>query len=208
MRPTIAPCLLNQGRKIPRRDYWVDSLEDSGIVGLEQLQVGYSLVALSALTDPTHLRIILRKSLAKMTDWNLDTLPSLPAGYVLQHYNEWIEPGCCCDLSNLGAWSDAATYTGEMWSMVWIGHPWTHVRAKGDLLYFAEPSEASPTDIPSLRDAVSLSRQDLLKAIEGARLKRQAFADRLLPLIEELKPPVPADKLLEILLMGQHGATR
>jgi hypothetical protein len=117
--------------KNPRgwRDYWTESLADSGILGLPLLDVGYSLVALSALTDPGILRTILRRSLetigvadlGKLED--LDELCSLCGGYVLQHQSYQMVPGCCGDLANLEEWSSAAAHPGEAWEMLWIGHP-------------------------------------------------------------------------------------
>jgi hypothetical protein len=194
--------------KNPRgwRDYWTESLADSGILGLPLLDVGYSLVALSALTDPGILRTILRRSLetigvadlGKLED--LDELCSLCGGYVLQHQSYQMVPGCCGDLANLEEWSSAAAHPGEAWEMLWIGHPWTHVRASGDLLHLAEPSELSAGD--ALVEALCLPRRELLDAIEAADRERDAFGERLLPLIEELHPRVPAGQVLDVLLRG------
>ena len=183
-----------------------DSLADSGIVGLTPLDVGYALVALSELTEPVALRKILEKSLEEMTDWDLDELGPLAGGYVLQHQGAVIAPGCCGDLSNLHDWAEAAMHTGDAWEMVWIGHPWTHVRASGDTLCFATPSELSPSD--QLAETLCLNRQELLDAVETARSERQSFGRRLLPLIQELAPRVAAQSVLDVLLVGHSHLPR
>jgi hypothetical protein len=196
------PLPTGSGAENPRgwKDYWTESLADSGIFGLAPLAVGHSLVALSDLTDAVVLRTILRKTLEDVADWNLDELGPLEGGYVLQHQDAVIAPGCCGDLSSLRDWAQAAAHTSEAWAMVWIGHPWTHVRACGDTLHLAAPSELSPSEDPA--EALSLQRQQLLDAIESARRERHAFGERLLPLIEELAPRVSAQSVLDVLLLG------
>ncbi len=61
--------------------------------------------------------------------------------------------------------------------MVWIGHPWTHVSAKQDVLTILEPSEE---DVPAAPTAFcSVSREVLVCAIARAAETVSAFGERL-----------------------------
>jgi hypothetical protein len=148
------------------------------------------------------LRTILRKALQDMTDWDLEELGPLSGGYVLQHGEILIAPGCCGDLANLHDWSVAAKHTSESWEMVWIGHPWTHVRASEDILHFAEPSEISAPVSPV--EALRLDRPQLQAAIAAAQSQRHSFGESVTLLIEELCPRVPVQEVVEVLLRGHH----
>jgi hypothetical protein len=180
--------------------WWKESLADSGITGLVPMPTGHSLVALSQLT-PEVISVILRRELAD-TNWILDELTALSGGYVLQLGSTSLPPSCCGDLSNLHEWRTAAEHTSEAWQMLWIGHPWSHVRATGSLLHLAEPSERSEPS--GLADALSIERDELRAAIAVAAEELARFADVLTPLVEEVGPAVPARDVVRVLLHGHR----
>jgi hypothetical protein len=95
--------------------------------------------------------------------------------------------------------------TGEDWQMVWIGHPWTHVRASGDILHFAKPSE-QPDSLGSFSEALCIHRQQLRDAVADAHSQRQSFGRRVEALVAELDPKVSAQAVVEVLLCG-HSAS-
>jgi hypothetical protein len=123
--------------------YWSDSLEDAGIVGLTPWHPGSWLVPLRAISDAHVLRTILLGTFDDFAERDADEIGPLRGGFVLSHGEAHILPGCCGDLANLENWQQAAAHADDCWTMVWIGHPWTHVRASGDLLQFAQPADES-----------------------------------------------------------------
>jgi len=84
--------------------------------------------------------------------------------------------------------------------MLWIGHPWTFARSSGDELRFVEPSERQDAD--GLNEVLSLSRAALLGAVSQAFEARNRFAERLLPVVEALKPRISAIDVVEVLVRG------
>ena len=126
----------------------------------------------------------------------------LSGGYFLSHEDRTIQPGYCCDLGNLESWRLAATDSTEAWWMVWIGHPWTFVRSSGDLLHFVEPSEQDNAD--GLTETILLSRAELLDAVARASTERSRFAERLLPVVQEMVPKVAPKLIVDVLVWG-HG---
>lgn len=178
--------------------YWADSLADAGITGLVDTPVASSLVSLDQLT-PAILRVVLAKEFADTT-WDLDDLGPLTGGYLLRAGTCTLRPGCCGDLTNLNDWRQAAEHTSEAWAMLWIGHPWSHVRATADVLHLAEPCERTDTD--RLVDALTLSRAELRDAVAAAARVLDRFEHLLLPLVEELRPRLPAGEVVRVLLRG------
>ncbi|MEU6716504.1 hypothetical protein ABZ897_33990 [Nonomuraea sp. NPDC046802] len=126
-------------------------------------------VRLSSLLGEDHLSVLVRSCLE--TDVTgltgraiLDTVACLPAGYQLRAGGETlVGPGCCCELSDLAGWRDAARHTGARPSMVWIGHPWVHVSADGDDLLLTGPTEGEGGP-----EMAWISRTALARAVQRA----------------------------------------
>lgn len=170
------------------RTLWAESLADAGITGLVQMAAGFELVALSQLT-PDILRIVLRKVLGRRHR-ELEELPALAGGFVLQVGSVVIAPGCCSDLGNFEEWRLAAECTSTDWQMLSIGHPWSHVRATGDLLHVAEPNEQIQTE--GLVAALQVDRADLRVAVARAGAELVHFENLLTPVVAELLPHLSA----------------
>jgi hypothetical protein len=186
--------------------YWSDSLEDAGIVGLTPWHPGSWLVPLRAISDAHVLRTILLGTFDDFAERDADEIGPLRGGFVLSHGEAHILPGCCGDLANLENWQQAAAHADDCWTMVWIGHPWTHVRASGDLLQFAQPADES-VGAADLVECIRLQRQSLVKAIDEAARELDLFADQLLPIIRGFKPRAVASRFVNILVRGHgHGS--
>ncbi|MEM1415064.1 MAG: hypothetical protein AAGH15_09200 [Myxococcota bacterium] len=179
--------------------FWRDCLADAGITDLTPWRPGSWLVPLDQFAASETLRKVLREELACVTDWRQE-IGALAGGYVLQHEGAVVLPGCCGDLSNLADWTLASESSLSAWQQVWIGHPWTHVRADGETLFFAEPSEDD--DVSLLTTAVSMPRRFLVDAIEEASQHRELFRGALTTVVREHAPPAAIDSVVEILLKG------
>lgn len=182
--------------------YWRSSLQDAGIVNLEPFQEGSQLVSVRHLKDEDVLDALLRAELGDV-EWDAEFLSPLEGGYVLSVSESHLKPGCCGSLADLEDWRRAAEHRSEIWSMVWIGHPWTHVSAKADTLTLLRSSDDDPPVDP--RVFCHLSREDLKAAIESAAEFLDSFRERLRPRVAAMKPTMPVDDILEILLRG-HAA--
>jgi hypothetical protein len=189
--------------------YWLDSLADSGIVGLKPF-LGYWLVAVSDLVHPQHLARLVEVWIDRCEAWagdtsddgtravNLDELGPLNGGYCLQAHGEgWVEPGCCSDLGNIEEWAKASVYRSEAWEMVWIGHPWVSVRYSEGLLVFSKPHESNFPD-----DWFAIEPGALNLAVDFARVKLEQFELTLLPIVERLVPRSEARDIVRILVRG------
>jgi hypothetical protein len=181
-------------------DRCVASLADSGLVGLAAFPIGSQFCPLDQLT-PEFVRIILQKELADVTEWNLDEVGPLSGGYVLTHGDALIAPGCCGDLSNLHDWSEAANSSSDDWQMVWIGHPWTHVRASGETLVFASPSDEASSPPP--QELVRIDREDFRRALADASRRRETFAKVVRAALEPICPRDIAPDVTRILVFGR-----
>ncbi len=145
------------------------------------------------LTDAHVLDVLLAED--GPGDWSI-----LPGGYALSVGSLELLPGCCGDLSNLNDWRQASEHASAEWKMLWIGHPWTHISARQDVLTLLRPSEQDPpVDVAPFG---SVSREGLSVAIERAALVVNAFAERLRPRIAAMDPTAPVAEVLEILLGG------
>jgi hypothetical protein len=182
--------------------YWSESLADAGIQGLIPWSRGSWFVTIDQLGDPGLLRLLVTRHRPDIATSDLEEIGPFSGGYILSHEDETIRPGCCCDLGDLESWRLAASNPTEAWSMVWIGHPWTFSRSSGDLVHFVEPSEQDTAD--GLPEIIHLSRAELLDAVARASAERNRFAERLLPVVQEMAPKVAANLIVDVLVRG-HG---
>jgi hypothetical protein len=95
--------------------YWLESLADSGIIGLTPVERGSWHVPTSEFTDPALLGRVLKLIFQKLSEAefsiDLECLP-LDGGLALrcQSQNVLIEPGCCGDLGNVASWRKVVGY--------------------------------------------------------------------------------------------------
>jgi len=168
------------------RRYWLDSLADSGVTGLEPLRAGSWHVPTRQFTDATILGRVLAVMLERLGGvepveplFDPECMSALFGGLLLCYEGRiLIEPGCCCDLGNIADWREAASYRGTDWQLVWTGHPWASIRFDGEMLVLSEPHENKP---PTARWKV---RPDLLcGAVDAAAHELEEFALRLQPVV-------------------------
>jgi hypothetical protein len=173
-------------------DYWRASLADAGVTGLDPVRVGSWCVPAAHITNAAVLDVFVEKVLrerlhvpAEELEMVVETpLAVVPGGHALIHDGTVVvEPQCCCDLTNLSEWRDAAAYRGADWRMLWIGHPWVGVRFRGELLEMTEPGALEEGDHPAeARYAIDPGR--LRAAISRAALPTRSFQRRLLAAVE------------------------
>ncbi len=177
------PLPAGSGRELPEEWYrfWLDSLGDSGVVGLIPLWPWSWLVPTRQLTDAVTLNAVLS---GIVRGWggpevlsDPDGEPVLDGGLALCCNDEvLIAPSCCGDLGCLSEWREAAEYRLPDWKMVWVGHPWVSVRFDEGWLLLSGPHES---DAPIARWAVK--PEELGRAVVAAEAELEDFARRLLP---------------------------
>src|SRR5262245_21050579 len=102
--------------------YWLDSLEDSGIVGLTPLLPGSWLVPTRWLVASARLERVLTAFLrarggAKVLSGE-EHIPILEGGLALRCNDDvLVTPTCCGDLGNLSEWRGAAEYRQHDWKI-------------------------------------------------------------------------------------------
>lgn len=166
--------------------YWLDSLADSGVVGIRPLFPASWQVSIRQLTDSTTLARIIE---AVVRDWGgpdslteSDSKPVLSGGLALLNGGEvLVTPGCCGDLGSLNDWREAAAYRRPEWAMLWIGHPWLSVRFEAGQLVLSEPHES---DAPVGRWSVKPDELD--RAVTAAEAELASFAGRLCPVLGDM----------------------
>jgi hypothetical protein len=182
------PLPVGTGPEMPEgwHRYWLDCLADSDITGLEPLRPASWHVPTKRLTDPTLLHNFLKVA---FDDWggpdifaDPECKPVLDGGLALLASGDVIVvPTCCVDLGSLSDWRQAAVYRGADWQMLWIGHPWLSVRYEVPWLVLSNLHES---DTPTGRWAVNAD--DLERAVAAAQGELEAFAVRMLPVLEAM----------------------
>ncbi len=180
--------------------HWRASLADAGIVGLSPVAPGSWLVAVTEFTDSSPLRILLEHALSGVDPSDTDEIAPPSGGYVLEHGEERLFPGCCGDLGNLEEWQKAAGHTSREWAMIWIGHPWVYVRAWGDRLQLSRTTEEGADDGHEV--AVEIDRASLANAVVQAERDRVDFGARVEAALSETVPRVARPSIVDIMLRG------
>lgn len=154
-------------------EYWRNSLAEVGLSGLDQITPGSWYVSTVQFTKPqleAFLQVIFE-------DWGgvnylsePDSQPLLNGGLAMdtEELGIIIEPTCCSDLGTAN-WKEAATFDGEEWKMLWIGHPWLYIKYEEPHLILSEPCESNgpaekwkiKPDI--LQEAVRIAEAELLR---------------------------------------------
>ncbi|MFK7789855.1 MAG: hypothetical protein AB8C95_10245 [Phycisphaeraceae bacterium] len=182
--------------------YWMDSLADAGIHGIEPFEPGSWFVSIDMLQSQEILRVLLNINCQGFNIDDLEGFSALPGGYFLTVDTKTLPPQCCCDLSNLNDWRKATSHRAVEWQMLWIGHPWTHVSAENDRLTLLEPTEEDPPS--TLKTFASFDRSELLSAVSRAEQLKDAFRNRLREIVAESfsESPLNHEEIIEILLNG------
>ena len=157
-------------------EYWRDSLADSGVSGISPIVPGSWHVSTSDLTSSQLekvLRVILDEwgGISSLND--PDSRPVLNGGLALRSDEQgvFIEPTCCSDLGNTANWKEAASFEGEQWEMLWIGHPWLSMKLQKPWLLLSDLHE---TDDPVERWAVK--PDELSRAVAAAEDELSRFS--------------------------------
>ncbi len=152
--------------------YWRDSLADSGIKGIEPIREASWYVATTSFSDSNQgalnrlLTIYWRHH--KETPESLLARECSPLSGGLAMINDsntpLLQPSCCGDLGNFMEWTTIMSDPPPKWTMLWIGHPWVHVKARGEWIDFSEESESNEPDRASFSAATDKVQRALLDA--------------------------------------------
>lgn len=197
--PTCGPAV---DHPEPWDAWWRACLADSDIVQVSAIQPGTWWVPIRGLSGSPHLDAALDGLLngddAEPPADPEEELLALPGGFVLCVGERRLLPQCCVDLSNIHDWIEAAGRQSETWSMLWIGHPWTHTRSLGDQLVLLEPTEEKEPREP--QEWGRVPRQALRRAAENALDELRDFADVLYPLMKARFPNHDGRKIAALLV--------
>ncbi|MBA4032830.1 MAG: hypothetical protein C0478_18330 [Planctomyces sp.] len=162
---------------------WRVSLADSGVSGINPMFPGSWLVCTSDVTS-TKLANILRVIIDKrggVSSLNNPRLKSVLSGGLALISDEQgilIEPTCCGDLGDIVNWKEAASYEGEEWKMLWIGHPWVSMKFQRPWLLLSDFHESSE---PVERWAVM--PHELMQAVNVAEAELIRFSKQIVPIL-------------------------
>jgi len=158
--------------------YWLDSLSDSNIVGVEPLSQGSWHVPISEFDEPEMLRRFLK---VVFDNWggidsplDPDSILGLNGGLALRSDDVLIEPGCCGDLGDAANWQEAAAYRKHEWKMLWTGHPYPSVKYEEPFLILSGQHDSEP---PKAR--WTIRPEELQRAVIAAFVELERFALRI-----------------------------
>jgi len=183
--------------------YWLASLADSGISGLQPIQPRSWHVPLAQLTEAHILEQILRthcfqdEEESSASEIDPDNLIAFSGGYALYIGDQiMITPRCCADLADIEQWHLAANHRHAARGGIWIGHPSIAVEFDGTHLIFSEEENGHPTEWPG---ECSVDPLALQQAIRKAEQDLLTFFELLLPIVANMSPSGRAVETTEIL---------
>lgn len=164
--------------------YWDLSLADSGITDLSPIRTGSWFVATSEFEE-SQLKDYLQVT---FDDWggisslnDPDSRPVMSGGLALLSSQKdiLVEPTCCSDLGDIENWKAAASYEGNIWEMLWIGHPWLSMKFQEPWLILSDLHESED---PIARWAVKPS--ELKEAVAAAEAELFRFSKRITSILD------------------------
>ncbi len=172
-------------KKVARRDrakYWVESLAQAGIEGVNQLEKHRWIAPVREVHHNRILLQVLKNRRHEIPKENL-TAESLAiwgteGGVSLFHAGKPIFPAMCCsDLGNINDWKHILDYRESKWTLMWNGHPMIPVRYSEGLLKFADNSDDKPTSKSAAKYGIPV---DVLKiAVKQATQEFEQFQNRI-----------------------------
>ncbi len=176
-------------------EYWRNSLAEAGITGLHPITPGSWHVATDQFTK-TQLEAFLQVIFEEWGGVDVlndpDSRPLLDGGLAMStaELGIRIEPTCCSDLGNIANWKEAATFDGEVWKMLWIGHPWLYMKYEKPHLVLSEPSES---DDPAAKWKIM---PDILhEALIAAEAELLRFSKLIEPILAGLDTEIDAARI-------------
>lgn len=159
--------------------YWRACLADSGIKELRSIAPGSWYVSTSEFTTPqleNFLRLVIDEQGGISSLKDAQSTTALSGGFALNagELSAVIEPTCCGDLADIANWKDAASFQGEEWQMLWIGHPWLSMKFQKPCLLLSEPHES---DKPVGKWAVN--QDELGEAVKAAETELIRFSKQV-----------------------------
>jgi hypothetical protein len=180
-------------------EHWSGVLAE---LGLRSIQPGSWFVACSELRAPAAFEALVRLHLTESLDSipETDALSPIAGGYVFSvDESIQLEPGCCCDLSNVAAWRGAFR-EGERPTRLTIGH--------GCYSLVTEDAATIVTIDPETTGRQSLSLRypapDFERALDHAELEQRAFAESLKSYLSRVISTERLDEVVTRLVFGSQ----
>jgi hypothetical protein len=128
----------------------------------------------------------------------LDGISPISGGYAFSVDDTiQLEPGCCCDLSDLSEWG-VAVRQGQGPASLLIGHGNLSLRVEGSMTTLTVNSEVAREDALTLQYPAA----DLARAVEQAELEQNAFADALKAYLLRYAPSERIQQVVQRLVFG------
>lgn len=117
--------------------YWHNSLEDSGLRKVRQMEPGVPLVDITRI-DEDELHIITRVQLGQEHLTDQEQMDSFHGGVFISYGGMSVWPQCCSALSDYKEWQEVLKSKPSEWTQIWVGHPWIFVRILNGRIEFSD----------------------------------------------------------------------
>lgn len=168
-------------------EFWLKSIADSGLEGLEAIRKGSYLVATTGISE-SNLEIILRQRLEEV-EWDFfeEQIGLLSGGIVLKAHNTFlIEPMCCGDLESIQNWEQIFEQTTDDWTQLWIGHPWIYFKKHKESIEFSDYTELSRHELSQVKTRFSVATAALSSEVKKIRKQHNELADNIHKVLEKM----------------------
>jgi hypothetical protein len=187
------------------RGLWSERWNDVlGGLGLRPIRPGSWHVATSEFRSDAAFDALVRAYVTDGVELSPGKIPALDGispingGYAFSVDEEiQLEPGCCCDLSDLSEWG-VAVRQGQGAAPLLIGHGNLSLVTQGSVTTVTLNSEVAREDALALQYAAA----DLARAIELAELEQNVFADALKAYFLRYAPSERIEQVVQRLVFG------
>ncbi len=175
-------------------NHWKKCLKDSGLIKVEQIIAGISMVNIETIEE-NELDIIVQNQLKDTNLDNDEEILSFEGGIAIQFGEVNIVPQCCSSIGDCENWNKVIFDETIDWKSIWIGHPWIFVRKREDKIEFSEYCEQNKyngepilvADFNEFKakfertiETISVFRERIERILRKNRLKRASQISEIL----------------------------
>ncbi|MCW8879268.1 MAG: hypothetical protein OQJ89_02700 [Kangiellaceae bacterium] len=209
--PSVSPA------RIHRKEwgnYFLKCMGDAGFVGVKPIQPGSNFVDAFSIVENDIMLEIIKENLEESglpgfpdEDGNEsqnggENVCMISGGFAIIVGNEvGLEPGCCCDFSNIESWKDIL-FEKPTKDYVWIGHPEAEVGFQEDRLIIKEGWEYTP--VPDYLNEFSVDIDEFIKSVKEAEEALCEYAAKLLEQVKRLIPDPGLARRVTCCLIGKN----
>ena len=166
--------------------FWYKCISDSNLQNLKPVEPGSYLVDVNDIKD-RELKIILEKELydIDLSDYK-EYVGEIIGGVVVKNNNRVIiEPSCCGGLSDIKSWEEIRNIQQNIWTQLWIGHPWLFYK-KIMVIFYSLFSDYNLDDFKDISAKHILPEHILLDEIKTIRICIDRFEKQISKVLKEM----------------------